>query len=63
MGETLGVEKKVFSVENAVANEEVFGKGSVAEEVSGEMGGEREIAFEDQVGLGKEGEKDFLQEE
>ena len=27
------------------------------------MGGEREIAFKDQVGLGKEGEKDFLQEE
>ena len=27
------------------------------------MGGEKEIAFEDQVGLGKEGEKDFLQEE
>jgi hypothetical protein len=27
------------------------------------MGGEKEIAFEDQVGLGEEGEKDFLQEE
>ena len=27
------------------------------------MGGEEEIAFEDQVGLGEEGEKDFLQEE
>ena len=27
------------------------------------MGGEKEIAFKDQVGLKKEGEKDFLQEE
>ena len=27
------------------------------------MGGEKEIAFKDQVGLEKEGEKGFLQEE
>ena len=27
------------------------------------MGGEKEIAFKDQVSLKKEGEKDFLQEE
>ena len=27
------------------------------------MGGEEEIAFKDQVALGEEGEKDFLQEE
>ena len=27
------------------------------------MGGEKEIAFKDQVGLRKEGEKDVLQEE
>ena len=61
--ETLGVEKKVFPAKSAVAEEEVFGKGSVAEEVSGEIGGEKEIAFKDQVGLRKEGEKDVLQEE
>ena len=60
MREALRFEKKFCSIEDVVICKKVFGKTSVAEKVSGEMGGEEVIAFEDQVGLGEEDEKDFL---
>ena len=57
---TLGFEKEFCSGEDVVACEEVFGKTFVAEEDSGEMGGEKDVAFKDQVGLREKGEEDFL---
>ena len=57
---TFGFKKEFCSGEDVVTCEEVFGKTFVTEEVSGEIGGEEDVTFEDQVGLREEGEKDFL---
>jgi hypothetical protein len=58
--ETFGFEKEFCSSQDVVAGEKVFRKTFVAEEVSEEMGGEEDVGFKDQVGLGEEDEEDFL---